>query len=183
MFDKKTYMKEYNKQWRLDNPGYGKQWRKDNKEHIEEYSKEYKEKHNKERKEYSKKYYQEHKDYIKEYTREWRSKNGARVEMWWKKKKIELLNIVSDNKPYCVGCGCDDTRLLEINHKNGGGCKETNKGRTSSRFRNDILSGNRKTDDLEILCRVCNSRHYLELKYGELPYKIYYNKGEYKNVN
>jgi len=33
----------------------------------------------------------------------------------------------------------------------------------------------RDTKDLEVTCKVCNAKHYLELKYGKLPYQIIYN--------
>ena len=47
--------------------------------------------------------------------------------------------------------------------------KEKYKG---SSFIRAIVLGDRKIDDLNILCRPCNSLHYLELKHGKLPYKI-----------
>lgn len=74
----------------------------------------------------------------------------------------------------CNYCGCNDIRLLEINHKNGGGGKEM-KGRSST-FYGDIIKYRRDVSDLEIACRVCNALHYLELKFGKLPYKIDYDK-------
>lgn len=86
--------------------------------------------------------------------------------------RFKVLKVISNDNLSCAQCGCNDIRLLEINHINGGGSKETDKGRKNSYFWNNILSGKRKTDDLEILCRVCNARHYLESKYGKLPYKI-----------
>lgn len=85
-----------------------------------------------------------------------------------------ILNILSKNNPICVSCGCDKQELLEINHKNGGGTKEVQRGKKGVKFYWDIYMGRRKTDDLEILCRVCNAKHYLELKYGKLPYRITY---------
>ena len=74
----------------------------------------------------------------------------------------------------CVNCGCDDVRTLEINHRNGGGRKEEfrlrNKATTA--FYKQIITGDRKVDDLEITCRVCNAFHYLQFKYGPLPFTI-----------
>ena len=187
MFDRKAYMKEWNKKYRQEHKEYfkeySKQWKNNNKEHCAEYSKEYKKKYNKELKEYSKKYSREHRDCLREKTREWRSKNRDRVAMWGKKKRMEVLNIVSNNNIVCDRCGCNDIRLLEINHKNGGGSKETKRGKSIYKFYAEIINGKRKTNDLELLCKVCNAWHYLELKYGELPYKIYYKKEEEnKNV-
>lgn len=70
----------------------------------------------------------------------------------------------------CVRCGCDDWRLLEVNHKNGGGRKEL--GIHSHAFQWAVVMGRRKTDDLEILCRPCNAIHYLERKFGPLPMRV-----------
>jgi hypothetical protein len=89
--------------------------------------------------------------------------------------KKKVLAIISKSaNPFCVSCGCDDMRLLEVNHKNGGGGKEMGKGiaNKSMTFYRDITMLRRKTDDLEVLCRVCNAKHYLELKYGKLPIKV-----------
>lgn len=43
------------------------------------------------------------------------------------------------------------------------------KGSNSMAFYRDIIALRRPVDDLEILCRVCNAKHYLEMKYGKLP--------------
>lgn len=70
----------------------------------------------------------------------------------------------------CVRCGCDRPELLEINHINGGGGKELK--RSGHKFYRDIALLKRATDDLELLCRPCNSVHYLELKHGDLPFRV-----------
>lgn len=98
-----------------------------------------------------------------------------------KRVKSVVLNILSNGNPHCVRCGCDDIRLLEVNHKNGGGHQES-KDKTRLLF-TEIFTGRRKTDDLELLCRVCNAWHYLELKYGKLPYNIIYHKENKEEVN
>jgi len=35
-------------------------------------------------------------------------------------------------------------------------------------------SGRRKTSDLNLLCKVCNALHYLELKYGKTKHRVIY---------
>ena len=87
-------------------------------------------------------------------------------------RKRVFFRISGSITPQCVRCGCDDTRLLEINHKNGGGGKEMQKGKKSFRFYLDIANGIRTTDDLELLCRPCNAIHALELRFGQLPMKV-----------
>jgi len=82
--------------------------------------------------------------------------------------------IVGDGPIRCAYCNCDDLRLLEINHKYGGGRKETGTGndRHPTEFYRAIINGTRSIYDLEIACRVCNAHHYLELKYGPLPFTV-----------
>lgn len=87
-------------------------------------------------------------------------------------RKRVFFKITGDIYPHCVKCGCDDPRILEINHKNGGGNKEMQHGKKSNAFYVAIANGSRRTDDLELLCKPCNSIHYLEMKYGPLPIKV-----------
>ena len=130
-----------------------------------------------------KKYYQDHKEIRSKYSKQYYIKHKEYLIKCVKERdtklRINVLNIISEGNPYCIRCGCDDVRLLEINHKYGGGNKELTKerqeGRKTLSFYRDIIKGKRKTDDLELLCRVCNSWHYLELKYGKLPYKVIYD--------
>jgi hypothetical protein len=126
-------------------------------------------------------------DYCKKHPEKATSRKNAMIE-WEKEHSRErakkgrgvirkvIFNIISNNNPVCENCGCDDLRLLEINHKHGGGTKESQKGKNSNRFYLDIYKGRRKTDDLNLLCKVCNALHYLELKNGKLPFVIQWNK-------
>lgn len=89
-----------------------------------------------------------------------------------------IFNLLSGGNPKCNNCGCDDAKFLEINHKNGGGNQEVQGGRKTGSFYLDIYKGRRKTNDLELLCKVCNALHYLELKNGKLPFKVTWDKNE-----
>ena len=85
----------------------------------------------------------------------------------WQKKKLRAFKKIQKNI-ICVRCGCGDIRFLEINHKNGRARNEK-----QIRIYNEINTGRRKTDDLELLCRPCNHIHYLEMKFGiEIPLKV-----------
>ena len=134
------------------------------------------------KKEYDKKYYQENRERIIERVKKYNQNNKEQRDnynkYYYRKLKNKVLNILSNNNPHWVRCGCDDIRLLEINHKNGGGNQECRKGEKITNIYYEIYKGRRGMDDLEILCRVCNAWHYLELKYGGLPYKIIYNEEE-----
>jgi hypothetical protein len=73
----------------------------------------------------------------------------------------------------CVRCGCTDSRILEINHIYGGGAKEIKRLGSGSQIQRSILKDKRK-DEFEVLCRVCNAAHYCELRFGlkhEITYK------------
>ena len=138
--------------------------------------KEYIKKYNEGHREKRLKYYRDNREHILKIKKIYRDTHQTEIKEQRKKYRLNILNIVSNNNLYCVRCGCNDVRLLEINHKNGGGVKELKNGEKVHQFYQSILKGERKTDDLELLCKVCNSWHALELKYGELPYDISFNK-------
>ena len=108
---------------------------------------------------YERRYKENHRELIKVHAKKCRIKRRQKV-----------LMIVGNGNVMCKRCGNTDIRILEINHINGGGNKEV--GRKSSIFLNNILNGSRSTEDLEILCRPCNSIHGLESKYPDLIGKI-----------
>lgn len=108
---------------------------------------------------------------MKVYEAKYKKERGKKTR---ERVRAVVLNVVSKNNPVCVNCGCDDKRFLEVNHINGGGGKELERGKRTNEFAWSIYMGRRKTDDLNILCRVCNALHYLELKYGKTKYKITY---------
>lgn len=106
---------------------------------------------------------------LKEYmrTNRWKYRTGRyRINQREsrQRQRYRALSILSGGIPCCFYCGCDDIRLLEINHKNGGGGKEHLKRRTNQ-LELDIIS-NRRREGLEVACRVCNALHYLGLKFG-----------------
>mgnify|MGYP001609670019 CR=1 FL=1 len=131
----------------------------------------------------------------KELSKEQRDKKKARNKIWWKKycekypqkakeivrrknfsRRIRVMQKISNNKIIsCENCGCNIEKLLEINHKHGGGRKEMRNYKPTI-FYSNILKSKRKTDDLNVLCKICNILHYCELKYGKLPYKIMFIK-------
>lgn len=125
-----------------------------------EYSRRYYERHYEQLKEYLRKYREEHRDYFKEQARRYYAQNREKLLEQGKKRqqkdnwerKIKLINLLGD---HCRMCACSDPRVLQINHRNGGGVKEfrRNPGMT---FYRKILSGERTIDDLELLCANCN---------------------------
>ena len=111
-------------------------------------------------------YYLEHQEEYKTLRNDWFSKNPSKVQLYRQKIKLKALQIVSTSElPTCVYCGCDDIRFLEINHKEGGGAKETLM--SGSNFYWAIVKGERPTNDLEVTCGPHNRWHFYKLKYGE----------------
>lgn len=94
-------------------------------------------------------------------------------------RKTHLIAmLIIDQNLRCINCGCDDTDLLEINHKGGNGnqerMKKYNRKRKHLTFLHDIISGRRLTNDLDLRCVVCNALYRLQLK-GINRHKVTYN--------
>ena len=102
--------------------------------------------------------------------REWRSHRPGYATESDRTYRRRAVMLVGRGNVACVKCGCDRPEMLEINHVNGGGGVEL-KGAGHKMYR-DIARMVRPVDDLNLLCRPCNAIHYLELKFGPLPFKI-----------
>jgi len=104
----------------------------------------------------------------------WTGHKGRATEAERRYRRRALL-LVGRGVVACVGCGCDDARLLEINHKNGGGGKE-HASLNGRGFHRQIAQMKRSVDDLDLRCRPCNAVHFLESKYGPLPFKVTWSR-------
>lgn len=100
-----------------------------------------------------------------EWVKRWREKNPEKQALARKRayinRKLKAIKLVGE--PKCVRCGCDELLFLEFNHKEGNGCIEWRRS-GGIPMMDRILSKNRKIDDLEVVCRVCNALDYLERK-------------------
>jgi len=102
--------------------------------------------------------------------KKWRNGNGHAT--WLAKKRRGRDNrrtrVLSRIDPLlrCARCGCDDWRLLEINHLNGGGCQEfkTHPHGPGPLYK-AILDGKRSVVDLNLLCGPCNRLEYFERRF------------------
>jgi hypothetical protein len=106
---------------------------------------------------------------------DYREKLNIRRHTYTSKCRLRALNLITRGGPLiCAHCGCDDLRLIEINHRNGGGVKERRVGGnfTGINFYAAIVNRTRTTEDLELTCRLCNARHYLERKVPETKGRI-----------
>jgi len=102
----------------------------------------------------------EYEDYRKWYfdrpeTRKKRVDETRRYRLRLRLKVIELLG------GKCIKCGNTDDRVLQVNHKNGGGGKEKSRRPVYTLFR-DIIKGVRTTDDIDLRCANCNILYQYE---------------------
>ncbi len=115
-------------------------------------------------------YYLENCERERETSRQRHIRRSLREPDYYKNRYVKIktrsLSMIGKGKVQCVNCGCNDIRLLEINHINGSGTKDYALYIGKSSFIQTIAAGKRKTDDLEVCCRVCNALQYLESKYG-----------------
>ena len=100
-----------------------------------------------------------------EHTRNYRKRHPDRVKTLRQKqyvsRKQRVMDIVGERYggAKCCSCDCDYLPFLEVNHINGGGCKEWREN--SKGLYDRILNGERGVSDLEVLCRICNAKDHL----------------------
>lgn len=126
---------------------------------------------------------QQRRERWKLYMREYRKKNHKScwnsdeyIKNLTSKIRIKALQKISPEIK-CVNCGYDESpQIIEINHKNGNGTKEIKEVYLghSREFYRAIVNGNRQTDDLELLCKVCNTLHHIQENLGIKGHQVIY---------
>lgn len=105
---------------------------------------------------------EKHREKCTEHSRAYRERYPDKIKEQRKRlhssRKYRALCKVGE--PVCCSCGCNEVDFLEFNHKDGNGCQEFKEN--SASMIDKILTHGRTTDDLNILCRVCNALEYLE---------------------
>ena len=94
---------------------------------------------------------------VKEYRDKYRKNNRAKIResqrRYHRRIKEELFNLLGNK---CVKCGFADKRALQIDHINGGGCKEL-KLYSSKDYRRVVLKSlKNKENKYQLLCANCN---------------------------
>jgi len=108
------------------------------------------------------------KDYLE--NREGRIADSSARQAEWRKKAIEKLG-----GSKCVHCGCKEYDLLQINHRDGDGSYDRKvNGMVSGKFWRSIAMETRDISNLEVTCRLCNQRHYVEDILGYKGFSIAY---------
>lgn len=95
-----------------------------------------------------------------EYQRGKRGKNGQGALL-----HNRVINALGGK---CCRCGNNDLRVLEVNHVRGGSSAEFKRHHPQSSYRT-VLSGERITGDLNILCANCNILYEYEKTSSTLP--------------
>ncbi len=109
-------------------------------------------------KEKSARYRERHPNQAKEYNQSHKKERSesAWLRLW--KYKLEAFRLLGGK---CAHCGETDPRLLDINHKKGGGNKE---GLFGVDMYVAIVNGKRSVEDLELRC--CNGNRLYEYERG-----------------
>ena len=109
----------------------------------------------------------EHRERCAEATRRYRQRHPDRTKPQRRKgylnRRIKAFGILGG--AFCVHCGCDVLEFLEVNHKNGGGCKEYR--RLGNSIFERINGGELNPEKYNVLCRVCNALDHLQRKNSE----------------
>lgn len=156
------------KEWQQKNPGRDrerkKKYRETHREQVRKTQRACYERNKDSRLVYGRQYYYQNRNYFQ-------TKNHEQYHI----VKAKILHIVGRGMVKCAYCGCDDIKLLEVNHINGDGRLDRERKGGSNLYCN-IFSGRRAVHDLNIACKLCNWWHYIDRKYGpKLPYTIAWN--------
>lgn len=181
----REYQREYQRHWRSLHPEESKakskgeyyRHREDRIERSIKYSREHPEK----KKLNGQRHYQRYCEEIKAKTRQYREANKDKVlenkrayqktplgkkthhkacRSYRRKLKLRLVALLGGK---CAGCGETDPRLLQVNHKNGGGKQEYDRYNDSWKFYLDIVFGRRSIADLDLRCANCNILYEYEV--------------------
>lgn len=122
---------------------------------------------------------------IEELDKDWgRHKGGAYMRIYRQahpdykpnredyKKRLRESAIEKLGCLICVNCGCQVKEILEINHIKGNGRQELKKYQNYHSFFRAIINEKVNIRDYNILCRVCNAKHYIEEKIGIKGYEV-----------
>ena len=154
------------------------------KEKKREYDSVYNATHKEENKRRHREYYLKHREETIQRTSKYHQENKEWREKYYEEYNQEIkLKVFARIDPAmkCAMCGCDDTRFLEVNHIKGGGRKEQQgfKDEDHTSSQNIIMlihTSKRGVEDLNLLCRVCNSIDHLERVYGKIELRVVWDK-------
>lgn len=147
---------------------YARQWVQKHSEKMKEHRKRWRESHREHLRAYAKEY--DSRPYVKERKLPRQRLYQQRYFQYIKKKALDLL----DWK--CVYCGCDIPELLEVNHKEIGTGRNRHSKMSSIDFYSKIVNGQIPLDTVERTCKICNTWHYCQKKYGDTGHRVIWSK-------
>lgn len=126
-------------------------------------------------------YYRAHKTECLERTLAWNNSHPKAMKEAsgrhnWRMRILALLILGGR----CAVCGVSDLRILQINHRDGGGRREIGPGRDARRFYRSIVNGERNTDDLEVRCANHNVLYEHEVGRRTIPREFINENGTVK---
>ena len=120
---------------------------------------------------------EEQKEKNRKRAREWYKKHKDKADAWyhrhkkrmrelarlrWKKLRIRVINFLGGK---CSGCGIADERVLQVDHKRGGGTKHRKSMGGSAQFKiYKLVLKDIEHKKFQLLCANCNWIKRLELK-------------------
>lgn len=122
-----------------------------------------------------------HQEYYKLHMREHRKNNPdkthANSKKWYEKQRSQVFEHYGNK---CAECGCPEItfklpnskkeqRILELNHLHGGGQLDLN---SNVQKYYQLVVGERKWEDYNLLCKVCNTAHYVREIAGIKGHKV-----------
>lgn len=108
------------------------------------------------------------KEYLRKYMRKYRKAKGEPSKQGYRHRlRTQVMTLLGG--PICANCKCDNVKILEINHINGGGRKDA---KDLTKLFRDILAARRKKSEFNILCKPCNTLHYVTDILGIKGHKI-----------
>jgi hypothetical protein len=78
---------------------------------------------------------------------------------YYRNLRLRVMEVLGG--PQCVNCGCTNIKILEINHRKGGGSQESSQGKRLRQMYRDIIYGRVRRSRYNVLCKVCNALHYV----------------------
>ena len=115
-----------------------------------------------------------HREYMRDYMNRWRHKRKESEDYdpeedrrKWRIQHRRVREAAMDKLGgrTCSNCGCDQFKILEINHILGGGRKALKETQNRQLYRS-IVNDKVNLNEYNVLCRVCNALHYVEIVLG-----------------
>lgn len=123
-----------------------------------------------------------HREYMREYMTAYRERRRQSSDYdveeerrKWREQHRRVRESAMDvlGGKRCANCGCDEVSLLEINHINGGGrAMAKTRQRQNRQLYRDIAKGRVEISDYNVLCRVCNALHYIQIILGVKGHQV-----------